>query len=332
MSRFKSARTIEHGYFQERLSAYLDGELVPHEHEAVKHHLETCPACQWDLDTMGQTLQWTRDLPTLTVPRVFTVPVPVEERSSRRRWNFLPVLQGATALIAMLFVFAMAGDLVLGTLQVGRAPDAALLWEAAPSSIEVTQVVEKAVGELVAADAEPEAEMMVEMTVEGEREVMTTQAEAPMAQAISPTEPVAGGEAMAPAATPRFPGTEGAYKSAEQEVKEEDASEPDADATTVAARAPLPAEEEAVAFGAESALTLTLPAPSPLLTITAPTVVAVATQLALAPTGEQDEATASIWGEPGVNWLRVIEVALGAAFVLLAAATVFFTIERRRAR
>ena len=35
---------------------------------------------------------------------------------------------------------------------------------------------------------------------------------------------------------------------------------------------------------------------------------------------------------PGINWLRVVEVSLGAALVLLVAATIFFTIERRRAR
>ena len=78
MSWFKSARTTEHGYFEERISAYLDGELVPQEYEAVGHHLETCPECQWELETLRQTTQWARELPTLTVPRVFTVPVAAE--------------------------------------------------------------------------------------------------------------------------------------------------------------------------------------------------------------------------------------------------------------
>ena len=286
MSRSKSAGTTEHGYFEERLSAYLDGELASREHEAVEHHLETCSACQWDLETLGQTIQWTRELPTLAVPRVFTIPVPAEpERSSRRRWNFLPVLQGATALIAMLLVFAVAGDLMLGSLGGAHAPDVAYQQEVALGGMEATQVVEKAVEEPAAAEAEVEVEFEVERTVVEaivlESEVVVTQTEAPMALRVSPTEPLASGEGMAPAATPRVPGAEATWKNAEEEVKEED-GEPVADAiATVADAAAPPAEEGAAAGGGEPMLTL--PAPSPLRSVIAPTAVAVATELALAP-------------------------------------------------
>jgi hypothetical protein len=322
MSRFKSARTTEHGYFEERLSAYLDGELTSREHEAVEHHLETCSACQWDLETLGQTIQWTRELPTLTVPRVFTIPVPVEpERSPRRRWNLLPVLQGATALIALLLVFAVGGDIMFGTM--GRAPDSALQRDVAPSGIEVTRVVEKAVEEPVAAEAEPEVERTVVEAIVLESEVVVTQTEAPMALRVSPTESLVGGEGMAPAATPRAPGAEDAWKNAEEEVKEEDGEQ-------VADAAAPPVEEGAVAGGGE--LTLTLPVPSPLRSVTAPTAVAVATQLALVPIIGRDEAATGTSSVPGIDWLRVVEVSLGAALVLLVAATIFFTIERRRAR
>jgi len=330
MSRSKSAGTTEHGYFEERLSAYLDGELTSREHEAVEHHLEICSACQWELETLGQTIQWTRELPTLTVPRVFTIPVPAEPaRSSRRRWNFLPVLQGATALIAVLLVFAVAGDVMLGSLRGALAPDAAYQREAAPSSIESTRVVEKVVEEPVAAEAELEVETVVE-TIVLESEVVVTQTEAPMALGISPTEPLVSGEAMAPAATPTVPEAEAAWKNAEEEVKEED-GEPvvDAVAPEVDAAAP-PAEEGAVAGGGEPMLTL--PVPSSLRSVTAPTAVAVATQLALAPVIGRDEAVTDTSSAPGINWLRVVEVSLGAALILLIAATIFLTIERRRAQ
>ena len=160
MSWFKSARTTEHGYFEERISAYLDGELAPREYEAVEHHLQTCPECQWELETLRKTTQWARELPTLTVPRVFTIPVAEEpERAARRRWNFLPVLQGATALIAVLLVFAVAGDLLLSRTPVGRAPDTAYQQEVASIEMEATEVVEKAVEELAA--AEPAAIVML---------------------------------------------------------------------------------------------------------------------------------------------------------------------------
>ena len=328
MSGNKSARTIDHGFFEERLSAYLDGELTPREHEAIEHHLETCPACQWELETLGQTIQWTRELPTLTVPRVFTVPVPVEPaRSVRRRWNFLPVLQGATALIAVLLVFAVAGDLLLGSLGGSQAPDMAYQREMASSDIEATQVVEKVLEAPAAAEAEIEMATVLE-TVVVESEMVVTQTEAPMALIESPTESMVVGEGVAPAATPRAPAAAAAWEST-KEAAEQD-GEPPADAVSAEPEQAIPAAEEAVAGGGEPALTV--PAPSPLPAVTAPTEMAVATELAMAPATGRDEAATEPSIVPDVNWLRVVEVLLGAALFLLVFVTVFLTIERRKAQ
>jgi hypothetical protein len=196
--------------------------------------------------------------------------------------------------------------------------------------MEATQVVAKAVEEPAAAEAELEVERTLVETIVLESEMAITQTEAPMALRVSPTEPSVSGEGMAPAATPRVPEAEAAWKNAEEEAKEED-GEPVADAIATEADAAAPlAEEGAVAGGGEPALTL--PAPSPLRSVTAPTAVAVATQLALAPAIGRDEAATGTSSVPGINWLRVVEVSLGAALVLLVAATIFFTIERRRAR
>ncbi len=327
MSRSKSAGTTDHGFFEERLSAYLDGELTPGEHQSMEHHLETCSACQWDLETLEQTVQWTRDLPTLTVPRVFTIPVPPEPaRSPRRRWNFLPVLQGATALIAVLLVFAVAGDLVLDPMGGSQAPNATYQRELASSDMEATQVVEKVVE--APAAMEPELAETVVETVVLESEMVVTQTEAPMALRVSPTEPVVGGEGLAPAATPRAPVAESAWKSGEE--AEEEVKESVADAATPEPEAAVPPAEDAIAGGGEP--TLTLPVPSPAPSIAAPTVIAFATELALAPEAGRDEAATEPSSGPGVNWLRVVQVSLGAVLVLLVAATIFFTIERRRAR
>ena len=333
MSWFKSAGTTDHGFFEEKLSAYLDGELTPGEHEAVEHHLETCSACQWELETLRQTIQWTRELPTLTVPPVFTIPVPPEPvRSPRRRWNFLPILQGATALIAVLLVFAVAGDMVLGPMGGSQAPDTAYRQElAVPSTMMATQMVEKAVEEPAAEMAE--AERTVVETLELESEVVVTQTEAPMAVRVVPTEPIVG-EGMVPAATPMPPEAEADWTSAaEEEAVEEKAvvEEPVADEGVPEAEAPLAPAEDATAGGGIEP-TLTLSAPLPLNSVTAPTAGAIATELALAPVAGRDEAATDRPSAPGVNWLRVVEVSLGAALVLLAAATIFLTIERRRAR
>ena len=309
MSRFESARTTEHGYFEERLSAYLDGELTPGEHEAVKRHVTTCAACQWELETLGQTMQWTRELPAVAVPRVFTIPIPAQpERLSRRRWNFLPVLQGATALIAVLLVFTVAGDLMLGGLRMGSAPQ----QEAAPISVEVTQEFEAAAEAPVA--AEPEAEVVVEKVVEEtvvvESEVMmVAPTEAPLAMAIPPA---------VPAATPQPPSEE-----VQEGVTAAPVAASAADAATVEAEAAPRLAEEMVVGGGEAALTLTVPS-----------TVTVGTELALAPAAaaERDETELGTTGEPGINWLRVVEFALGGALVLLAVATLFFTFARRGAR
>ena len=332
MSGKKSARTIDHGFFEERLSAYLDGELTPREHEAVKHHLETCPACQWELETLNQTIQWTGELPTLTVPRVFTVPAPAEPaRTARRRWNFLPVLQGATALIAVLLVFAVAGDLMLGSLGGSQAPDMAYQQEVASSDMEATQVVEKAVEEPAAAEARLEVETVLE-TVVVESEMVVTQTEAPMALSVSPTESPAEsmtvGEGVAPAATPRAPAAAAAWENTE-EVAEEDA-EPAADALSPEPEQAIPPAGEGVAGGGEPVLTV--PAPSPLPTVAAPTDGAAATEMAFAPLVGRDEGATKPSSVPDINWLRVVEVLLGAALFLLVFVTVFLMIERRKAQ
>ncbi len=324
MSWLKSARTSEHGYVEERLSAYLDGELTKKEVKAVEHHVETCSACQWELETLRQTTQWTRELPTLTVPRVFTIPAPAEpERSAPRRWTFLPVLQGATALIAVLLVFAVAGDLMLGGLPAGRTPDTAYQQEAVSSAVEATRVVEKVVEEPA---AEPEMEMMVVETVvetvEVESEMIVSPTQAPLTLDMSPTEAPAAAEAVAPAATPQAPGTEDAWRGIEEGEASEEERPPEADAE------PPLVGEEGVAGGGEPSLAL--PEASSLLSVTEPST--VASQLAMAPEVELDqtvdEGAASI--EPGINWLRVLEYSLGGALVLLAAVTIVFTIERRR--
>lgn len=298
MSRFKSAGTTEHGYFEERLSAYLDGELTLREVEAVEQHLETCPDCQWNLETLGQTIRWTRELPTLTVPRVFTIPVSAEpERRTRRRWSFLPVLQGATALLAVLLVFAVAGDLMFGNLSTGSAPDIALQQEAAPLSMEPTQVAEKVVEEPAAAEPLMMMAETVMETVVLESEVMVTATEAPLAA----------------------PEAEDAWRGVEGEAGEQE-STLEADTGLI--------EEETVAGGGEP--TLALPAPSALLSVTESTTIAA--QLALVPEMERDEAEAATSSEAGIDWLRVVEYTLGGMLVLLIAATIFLTIERRRTR
>ncbi|MFC2037322.1 zf-HC2 domain-containing protein [Chloroflexota bacterium] len=151
--------TIDHRYVEERLSAYLDGELSRGEQKAIDGHLATCQACRWHLDTLRQTVQWTRELPTIPVPRVFTIPARPAP-APRRRWNFVPVLQGATALVALLLVIMVAGDVMFTGILPASAPVQQALEEQAPADAAMPQIVE-----LEAEAPAAEAERMVEKAV-----------------------------------------------------------------------------------------------------------------------------------------------------------------------
>ncbi len=132
--------TIEHRYVEERLSAYLDGRLSSQEQRVVEHHLARCPACRWNLRTLRQTVQWTRELPTVPVPRAFTLPVAPRARAvPRPRRSWLPVLQGATALVALLLVVVVAGDLLLLGLLPASAPRPVAMPEQPAAAVQVTQ-------------------------------------------------------------------------------------------------------------------------------------------------------------------------------------------------
>ncbi len=146
----KRERT-EHRYAEERLSAYLDGELTPQERLAVEQHLGRCQACRWNLHTLQQTVRLVAGLPTVPIPRAFTIPVATRPaRAPQPRWS-LPLLQGATALVALLLVVVVAGDLILTGLLPTAVPRTAVSYEQAlpttPAPSTVAQVPEGIGGE-----------------------------------------------------------------------------------------------------------------------------------------------------------------------------------------
>jgi predicted anti-sigma-YlaC factor YlaD len=314
------ART-EHTYFEERLSAYLDGELLPQEQAAVEHHLDTCPACQWDLDTLRQTVQWTRELPTLTVPRVFTIPAPAEpERVARRRWRFVPVMQGATALIALLLFFVVAGDfLLVGSFRQSGAPE--------PMMMQATVVVEAE----EAAPAE-EAVMVVEtVEVEAPVEEVVTVVKTVVVEVAVEAEKVVAEPTEAPAPAPAEPATPTAaatrMEGAAVDIEEEAAPEPPAAEAPQAAAPPAGETEALDALGA-GGLTPTLAAT--LSSTVAPTVLAEARERAQVIREEQEQAKTGVWSAREINWLRVAEYVLGVAFIAFTAGTLVAMLLQRR--
>jgi len=345
MSRLsKPDNRTKHQYYEDRLSAYLDGELAPQEQDAVTRHLATCQACQWDLDTLQVTVQWTSELPTFPLPRVFTIPAPAQpERATRRRWSFVPVLQGATALVALLLFFAVAGDFLLSGFVGGRAPEPMLMQEQAPAAVEITRVVEvvKEVEAPAAAEAEAEvaveraivetvaveeavAEKVVVETVQVEKEVAAP-APSPMPQATATAEPPPGETgATAPkveSVVTRTPVSEEGVGGLGNAAKEPPAE-------------PAPVEPEAADATAGGGPTPTMLVSPQALSLGAsgePTTIAEAAAPVPAMPDREQGAVARALRRPGIDWLRVIEVALAVTFLMLVAATIFATIQKRRA-
>ena len=321
--------TTEHSYFEERLSAYVDGELSPRERETVEEHLVECPACRWDLSTLRQTVQWSSELPTVQVPRVFTIPVPAEPvRAPRRRWT-LPVLQGATALVALLLVFAVAGDAMLTGFAPRSQSDLPALQELAPvvetTVVEPTVVVEKQVQEEVAVTVVVEAE--------GEEEM-------PAAAAVPeepPTEPEGEGERMLQMA-PSLAVT--ATQTALADVQEA-AGTPmggGLGSTDSEATAQVEASSAPAGSPAPGVAEMIPPTPSPLPSLEAPATRAavapptseVLASNAMEPAGDETQIleTRAV-REPTISWLRMAEYVLGVALILLVGTTLTVLVWRR---
>ena len=347
MSRFgKPEKTTEHQYFEERLSAYLDGELLPQEREAVKRHLSPCQACQWDLDSLSKTVQWTRELPTVPVPRIFTIQVPATPRRAERRgWSFVPALQAATAVVALLLFFAVTGDFMLGGFRMARVPESMVMEQSAPV-VEATQVVELAPEAPPAATQALEAVVLETVVVEIEVEKpVEVQAEKQVVQptaaplATTAPEPAAAEEAeVAPdevAAPP--PGVGGV----EGEAQADEGGLAAVLSPTVQMANPLGAGGEPEPMALTAPVTDTAQPTEP--AGAEPTEVAAAQLGELQPEWTTDQAEgraparalqepAGALREPVSLGLRLIEYGLGVLLLLLAATTLAAMVQRRRSR
>ena len=91
------------------LSPYIDEQLNPADKERVEGHLEGCPACLEELESLRSTVKLLRRVSMVTPPRSFAVaeaaviPQPAYARSFR-------ALRAATAVAALLLVFTFAGN------------------------------------------------------------------------------------------------------------------------------------------------------------------------------------------------------------------------------
>jgi Putative zinc-finger len=92
----------------EMLSAFNDGELGAAEQAQVENHLESCISCREELANLRQTSRLLSQLPEVSVPRSFTLPVAAPEPSKVFRW--FGSLRLASGLAAALLVFVLVFD------------------------------------------------------------------------------------------------------------------------------------------------------------------------------------------------------------------------------
>jgi hypothetical protein len=349
MSLFgKKDGKTEHHWVEESLSAYLDGELSSQEREAVEHHLARCQDCRWNLKTLRQTVRWTKDLPTVPIPRVFTIPAPAQPARARQRSWSLGLLQGATALVALLLVFVVAGDFMLSGVMPASMPQPQIMkeqvvMETAAVQVEITREVELQ----AAAPAAPEAEVVVEEAAVAE----ATSSPEPRGMAVTEPPPAEPSATVVPTPTPEasgmaVPGFETpAEKAADRSTGEQATGLP-----TEGIPPGMGGGPTEVPLAVASPLTLTQaysvedtvepPAIAPLPTVAPepavgaqPTIVADVRQYTVP--GEEDQSEARGGGtvrQPLLTGYQIAEVALGMIFILLATATVVVMIRRYRAR
>jgi hypothetical protein len=336
----KGYGTTEHSRM-EALSAYLDGELSPAKRKALESHLGACGQCQWNLQTLRTTVQWTRELPAVPVPRAFTIPVPAKPaREPRWRWS-LPALQGATAVVALLFVFSVAGDLMLSRVLPASAPfvprDEVALQEA-PAADEAAE-----------APLQAEAVPLAELTVLAETTV-SDEAPSPIIEAAPATDGMPEGEAQKALATEALEARALGATGIEAPVEEAEVAvtlEKETASDMVAGEPPPMAAAEAVELATAPVALIPTAVPATPPPTAEPTPTAVSTTQP--PTAEptviasyhapvqpvaEDEAG---WAEGPyqqslIGWLGVAEVVFGVAFVLLATLTIALTLRRLRTR
>ncbi len=106
---------------QEKLSEYLDGRLAPEERESIEHHVEACPECRRELESLRATLHLLHRVPVSPAPRSFAIAEvkPAPRPVLRPGWLRLGT---AVAVVALAFLFISDATGVLGPGLVGPEP------------------------------------------------------------------------------------------------------------------------------------------------------------------------------------------------------------------
>lgn len=151
----------------EALNAYLDDALSPRERQVLEADLQRNAVLRAELEQLRLVRQELRALPRRRVPRSFSLdPALYGPPKAQRSQQLYPLLRGATALTALLFVFVLGLSLLNVNIGGEQAPieavtmaDEAMVAEAEPTraaaelALEAPQAAEAAIAiEEAAAD------------------------------------------------------------------------------------------------------------------------------------------------------------------------------------
>lgn len=92
----------------EMLSAYIDRELSPQEHQVVETHLKTCQACRAEHDSLRQAVNLLHRMPVASPRRSFAI----SEAKAVPRKGVLKALSAVTVVAALCLIIVMAGDVM----------------------------------------------------------------------------------------------------------------------------------------------------------------------------------------------------------------------------
>ena len=103
------ASLLPDGHLGDRLSAYLDGELVTMEHRRVTRHVVDCSDCRIELQELDRARIAVRSLPGVDTTMTGETPVVTASPRHTRRRRFVAGGIGAAAAAALMVGFVVGG-------------------------------------------------------------------------------------------------------------------------------------------------------------------------------------------------------------------------------
>lgn len=359
MEFLRNLGKTEHERVNGWLSTYLDDELTSSQRKRVERHLNTCAACQRELETLRQTAHLLQRTPAIKVPRSFILnSVQVTTQPARWQMGYI-YLRGATAFVTVLFLLVVAGDLLWQprSYTSSTMPEIIMEKEAADESITITEVP-------LVSTPEPKAEVKEEKEVVQEVVIEPTAAPEKIPEA-SRGEVNLAMPAEAPAAAPE-PRTDIAEMEITEEapmmltapeapggVQERERSVDSALTEDAAAFGTVPesaAEPTSTIRGGKGAVTQ-MGIEEDIVSLSTPTSLPIPSPARISYGDKEDEgmtdATAPIPTYPlptrvpaetvsrspfifGLTWVRAAEIGLGLTILILGMATVIIRSKVRR--